>query len=218
MALAIFDLDETLISADSDHAWGEYVVANNLVDKQSHQAKNEQFYQEYKQGVLDIEAYMRFSCAVLAAHSTDLLYQHRQQFIDQQIKPLLLPKALAKIAAHKEQGDLIIVVTATIDFITQPIVELMGIKNLIAPEPEMLNGRYTGKLSGIPSYGIGKVIRLKEWVKAHNQDMTNSYFYSDSANDIPLLEAVEHPVAVDPDPRLEHFAKQHNWPIISFRD
>ncbi len=222
LALAIFDLDETLISADSDHAWGEYVVDNSLVEATTHRQQNQKFYEDYQREELDIDAYMRFCCSVLANHDQDNLLRHRQRFIEERIQPLLLPRAFELIESHKQNGDILLVVTATIEFITQPIAHMMGIDNLIAPIPEQTNGQYTGELEGIPSFRAGKVTRLNQWLAEQTlQDdlsMKGSYFYSDSANDLPLLQLVDNPVAVDPDPRLEEIARKNQWPIISLRD
>ena len=217
MALALFDLDETLISADSDFVWGEYAVENNLVDATTHQRQNKRFYEDYKRGQLDIDAYMRFSCGILARHDSDTLLRHRQRFIEQRIQPLLLPRAFELIEQHKQRGDVLVVITATIEFITQPIAELLGIENLIAPVPERKNGRYTGELSGIPSFGAGKVKRLEAWLASKDLSMRDSHFYSDSINDVALLAIVDHPVAVDPDPKLAAIAETNQWQIISLR-
>ncbi|HIG42233.1 MAG: HAD family hydrolase [bacterium] len=221
MALAIFDLDETLISADSDHAWGEYAVDNNLVEAATYRQQNQTFYEDYQRGELDIDAYMRFSCALLASRTLDELLIHRRRFMNERIQPLLLPKAFELVESHKQKGDTLLVVTATIEFITQPIAQIMGIDNLIAPIPEQINGQFTGELDGIPSFRGGKVTRLNQWLAEQTIDeglsMAGSYFYSDSANDLPLLQLVDHPVAVDPDPTLEEIALKNQWPVISLR-
>ena len=217
MALAIFDLDETLISADSDHAWGEFVASRGLVDAENHRRRSDAFYQEYRRGELDIDAYLKFSCMVLAMFDMEKLARLREEFFEERVKPLLLPKADELIERHKAQGDCLLVVTATIQFVTEPIVKHLGIDNLIAPIPEIRNGRYTGNVTGTPSYREGKVIRLKEWLNQNKQSMEGSWFYSDSRNDIPLLELVDNPVAVDPDPVLTTVAKEREWPIISLR-
>ena len=218
MALALFDLDETLISEDSDHAWGEYIVDNSLVDAASHRQENRRFYEDYKRGQLDIDAYMRFSCRVLATCQNDILDYHRQRFIEEKIIPIVLPKALELIDSHKRKGDILVVVTATIEFITRPIADLLGIENLIAPIPEQIDGCYTGELSGIPSFGVGKVTRLREWIESRDLSLKDSHFYSDSRNDMPLLNLVDNPVVVDPDPEFAKIAQNRKWPIISLRN
>jgi HAD superfamily hydrolase (TIGR01490 family) len=218
LALAIFDLDETLISGDSDHAWGEFMIREGLVDAASHRLKNDAFYAQYKRGELDVDAYLRFACQALTEHSAEYLEGLREAFVEQMIKPLMLDQAFALIDRHRQQGDKLLVITATLEFITQPIVAMLGIEDLIAPIPERVDGRYTGAIAGVPSFGPGKVTRLQSWLKDTHYDLQGSHFYSDSANDLPLLELVEHPVAVDPDPRLRAVAEQRQWPIISLRD
>ena len=217
MALAIFDIDETLISIDSDHAWGEYVVDNNLVDETSYKQQNHQFYEDYKSGNLDIDAYMKFSCSVLARHDCEFLHEHLRIFIVERIKPQLLPKAIDLVGLHRQKGDILVVVTATIEFITRPIAELFGIDHLIAPIPELINGQYTGTTTGTNCFGAGKVIRLDQWLRNSDQSLVGSFFYSDSVNDLPLLERVDNPVVVDPDPKLAEIARTNQWPIISLR-
>jgi HAD superfamily hydrolase (TIGR01490 family) len=217
VALAIFDLDETLIAGDSDHAWGEFMINRGLVTA-DHRAQNDAFYEQYKRGELDANAYYRFACAALAPHTMALLEATRRDFIEQLIMPLMLDKAARLIAEHRRAGDTLLVITATLEFVTAPIVERLGIADLIAPVPERINDRYTGELVGIPSFGIGKVTRLNEWLADTQFSLQGSHFYSDSANDLPLLELVDHPVAVDPDPRLRDIAERRQWPIISLRD
>lgn len=218
MALAIFDLDETLISGDSDYLWGEFVVEKGIVDKTSHQKANRDFYEQYKRGELDVNAYLRFACSVLADTSKPLLLELREEFVDKKIKPLVLPHAVKVINSHKSSHDHPLVITSTIEFITRPIVDLFGISDLIAPVPEERNGQYTGHIEGTPSFGQGKVVRLMDWLKDKPLSMKGSYFYSDSINDLPLLELVDHPVAVDPDEQLREQAANRQWQITSFRE
>ena len=217
MALAIFDLDETLIAGDSDHAWGEFMIDRGLVSA-VHRAQNDAFYEQYKRGELDPKAYFRFACAALAPHDMALLENARVDFVEQMIMPLMLDKAAKLIETHRQAGDKLLVITATLEFVTAPIVERLGITDLIAPIPECINGRYTGELMGIPSFGVGKVTRLMAWLEGTEFSLQGSHFYSDSANDLPLLELVDYPVAVDPDPRLRDIAERRQWPIISLRD
>ncbi|MFT7687568.1 MAG: HAD superfamily hydrolase (TIGR01490 family) [Candidatus Azotimanducaceae bacterium] len=217
MALTIFDLDETLIGIDSDHAWGGYVVDEGLVDEGNYRATNQQFFDDYKQGIMDVDAYMKFSCDVLSKYDHEFLFAHREKFINERIRPNILPKACSLIQSHQAKGDKVIVITATVDFITQAIVDLLGIDTLIAPVAEVVAGRYTGGIVGTVSIGSGKVSRLKEWLIGKDISMNESRFYSDSANDLPLLEKVTYPVAVDPDDKLAAIAKINNWPIISLR-
>ena len=218
MPLAIFDLDETLISADSDHEWGQFLAQNRLVDPIEHQRLNDHFYQQYKLGKLQIDEYLAFACSVLTKYSIEELEQYRQEFTRTVIAPLILPKARKLVADHKAAGDFVMVITSTIEFIATPIVAALGIETLIAPIPEIVDGSYTGKISGIPSFAAGKVTRLEQWLKTSDMTLQGSYFYSDSHNDLPLLRLVDHPVAVDPDETLRNEAELRQWKIISLRE
>jgi len=218
VSLAIFDLDNTLIADDSDYLWGQFLVDQGIVDKNHYEDANARFYEDYKQGTLDIVEFLRFSLQPLAHNDPDQLYQWRAQFIEQAIKPLLLEPAQQLIAKHKDRGDTLLVITATNRFVTEPIVRLYGIENLLATTPEFINGRYTGGFNGIPCFREGKVKLLEAWLKDSTETMQDSWFYSDSHNDLPLLKLVDHPVAVNPDEKLTEFAEAANWPIISLRD
>ncbi|MDP1969409.1 MAG: HAD family hydrolase, partial [Methylobacter sp.] len=219
MSLAIFDLDNTLIADDSDYLWGQFLVDQGIVDKSRYESANAKFYDDYKQGTLDIVEFLRFSLQPLADNDPDQLYQWRAQFIEQAIKPLLLKSAQQLIAKHRDRGDTLLVITATNRFVTEPIVELYGIENLLSTTPEFINGRYTGGFNGIPCFQEGKVKLLEAWLKdSTDETMQDSWFYSDSHNDLPLLKLVDHPVAVDPDEKLTEFADAANWPIISLRN
>ena len=217
MSLAIFDLDETLISTDSDHAWGEFIVDQGLVDKTAYRETNEAFYKDYLRGELDIESYLVFCCSILSRFELSELHALRVNFVDSIIAPTILPKAVELVETHRSAGDFLMVITSTNQFITEPIVEKFGIETLIAPEPEIKNGRYTGQILDTPSYGMGKVIRLNKWLGQHPLIMEGSYFYTDSHNDLPLLRMVDNPVAVDPDNILRKEAEQSQWQIISLR-
>ena len=217
MSLTIFDLDNTLISDDSDHLWGEFLVEKKLVDGDHYAKANTQFYNDYCQGKLDINEYLQFALAFLAEHPIDKLYQWRDQFIEEKIHPLVLPAAQGLVEKHRDKGDTLMVITATNRFVTEPIVELFGIDTMLATEPEFINGRYTGQYVGMPCYQEGKVSRLTDWLAQHQLDLSNSTFYSDSHNDIPLLKTVTNPIAVDPDETLKQYANKHNWPIITLR-
>lgn len=218
MSLAIFDLDNTLIADDSDYLWGQFLVDQGIVDKDQYEQANAKFYDDYKQGTLDIIEFLRFSLQPLADNDPDQLYQWRAQFIEESIKPLLLKPAQELIAKHRARGDTLLVITATNRFVTEPIVKLYGIENLLATTPEFLDGRYTGGFNGTPCFREGKVALLEEWLKSSTETIQNSWFYSDSHNDLPLLKLVDHPVAVDPDEQLNQFAKEANWPVISLRN
>ena len=189
MALAIFDLDHTLLSGDSDHAWGQFLVDHKIVEPERSQQQNDYFYEQYKAGCLDIEEYLAFA---------------------------LKPRAL--IAKHKNAGDQLLIITATNAFVTRPIATLLGFDELIAPEPEIIDGQYTGGITGIPSFQQGKVIRLEMWLAEKEIDLAGAFFYSDSHNDLPLLNIVDNPVAVDADETLTNTAKENGWPMMSLRD
>ena len=217
MALAIFDLDNTLIADDSDYLWGQFLVDQGIVDKQHYEIANAKFYDDYKQGTLDIVEFLGFSLKPLAEHPAHQLYQWREQFVETIIKRLLLEPARQLINIHKQRGDTILVITATNRFVTEPIVKLYGIEHLLATTPEFIDGRYTGRFIGTPCFREGKVALLQDWLKQSKHNLEGSWFYSDSHNDLPLLNLVQHPVAVDPDEILENAAKAANWAIISLR-
>ncbi|WP_049723479.1 histidinol-phosphatase [Gilvimarinus polysaccharolyticus] len=214
MALAIFDLDNTLINGDSDHSWGEFLLARKLVDEQQYRRQNDQFYQDYQRACLDIDAYLRFALEPLTQHSPTELAQWQQDFMRECIEPIMLPKAQQLLAKHRERGDYLLIITATNGFITRPIAKRLGVDEILATDPELKNGRYTGRYLGTPCFGAGKVTNLNVWLKQHNKNLEDSYFYSDSINDLPLLEQVSHPVAVNPDERLAAIARERHWPIM----
>lgn len=217
MSLAIFDLDNTLISDDSDYLWGQFLVDQGIVDKDQYEQSNAKFYQDYKLGQLDIVEFLHFSLAPLANNEPEQLLKWREQFIDEVIKPIQLKPAIRLVNKHRFKGDTVLVITATNRFVTEPIVKLFGIDNLLATTPEFIESRYTGKFEGIPCFQEGKVKLLEEWLKDSPETLENSWFYSDSHNDLPLLKLVDNPVAVDPDETLRDYAQQQDWPIISLR-
>ena len=218
MTLAIFDLDNTLIAGDSDHAWGEFLVDQNLVDKDIVSKANDHFLHQYQSGELDIQEYLEFALSFLAGKSPADLAPLHQQFMASKIQPMLLEKAQALIETHRQQGDRLLVITATNRFVTEPIVNHLGIDELIACEPGQENGIYTGKPTGIPSFQHGKVLRLQQWLAEHGESLNGAWFYSDSHNDLPLLEQVDNPVAVNPDDRLMNIATSRGWTILNLRD
>ncbi len=218
MALAIFDLDNTLIAGDSDHGWGEFLVEKGLVDAELFQQKNDYYYQQYNQGTLDINEYLEFSLQPLTRYPLTQLHKIRAEFVQTKILPLIPVKSRALLKKHKEQGDYLLIITATNLFVTEPIAQELAVDDIIATEPEMINGQYTGKVAGIPSFQHGKVTRLADWLQKTGLSLDGSYFYSDSHNDLPLLKQVTYPVAVDADDTLLAHAKTQNWPIISLRD
>ncbi len=215
MALSLFDLDNTLLAGDSDYEWGRFLITKGLVDEAYYEAENNRFYEQYKQGTLDIYEFSAFSFQPLAERSMEELKQLHSEFMEQVIKPMIGEPAQALVNKHKEQGDLVMVITATNSFITRPIVHAFGIELLLATEPQIINNRYTTEIEGIPCFHEGKVQRLENWLTAHNMSLQNSCFYSDSINDLPLLEKVDCPVAVNPDEKLAALAQQRNWQIIS---
>jgi len=216
--LAIFDLDNTLIAGDSDHSWGEFLVRKKLVDAKEFTLTNDRFYEDYKAGTLNMLEYLRFSLAPLTRHSLAELAAFHDEFMAMFIEPMMQPKAEALLAQHRAQGDYLLIITATNGFVTRPIAKRLGVDDILATDPEIVDGRYTGLSTGIPCFQEGKVIRLQNWLKERGFSMDDAYFYSDSINDLPLLEKVPNPVAVDPDPKLETIARERAWPVISLRD
>lgn len=218
MALAIFDLDNTLLGGDSDHAWGEFLVEKGIVDASFYRKQNDHFYELYKQSRLDIMEYLAFALEPLTRFSMQELAELHQQFMTSHIAPMRQKKADQLLAKHRDQGDYLLIITATNRFITGPIAEALGVDDILASDPEIEDGRYNGKVSGTPCYQDGKVERLQAWLKATDHNLDGSYFYSDSINDLPLLEAVTHPFVVDGDDRLVAEANTRNWPCISLHD
>jgi HAD superfamily hydrolase (TIGR01490 family) len=214
MALAIFDLDNTLLAGDSDYLWGRFLVEKGAVDGQCYEQENERFYQQYKAGELDIHEFLRFSLVPLRKNPLPLLKQWREEFLATKIAPLITEAACSLVEKHRQAGDILMIITATNAFVTRPIAKRFGIEHLIASEPETLNGQYTGEVAGEPSFREGKVNRLQIWLEENRQTLQGSWFYSDSHNDLPLLEQVDHPVAVDPDEALAEVAKARSWPIL----
>ena len=217
MSLAIFDLDNTLLAGDSDYLWGEFLVERGIVNGEAYRSANDLFYQQYREGNLDIAEFLRFALKPLAEHATEDLYRWREEFIETSIKPILLPAAFEAVEKHRRNGDLLLVITATNRFVTEPIVKLYGIDHLIATAPVFREGRYTGDFEGVPCFQEGKVKRLDEWMALNSHDLHNSWFYSDSHNDLPLLQKVSNPIAVDPDETLARFARENGWQVVSFR-
>ena len=218
MALAIFDLDNTLLAGDSDYLWGRYLAENHIVDPEHYHETNLAFYRDYQAGRLDIGAFLRFVFQPLADNSMEDLLRWRADYLQQKIKPIILNKGIELIEHHRAQGDIPLIITATNSFITSPIAQLLGIEHLIATEPAFVDGRYTGEVAGVPSFQHGKVTRLNDWLEQYGYDLRGSFFYSDSHNDLPLLEQVDTAVAVDPDDILKSVAKQRGWKILSLRE
>ena len=218
MNLALFDLDYTLLTGDSDHAWGEFLVEEGVVDRAEYGRRNDFFWSQYKAGTLDIREYLAFTLAPLIGKSTQELTPLHQRYMAIKIEPMINAKALALLDNHAD--DLCAIVTATNTFITAPIAACFGVAHLIGCDVEMIDGRYTGRSNGEPSFREGKVTRVNQWLaKMHKKlpDFDRSYFYSDSHNDLALMQVVSHPVAVNPDDVLRTHAENHGWPIISTR-
>lgn len=217
MDLTLFDLDNTLLADDSDHLWGRFLVANNIVDTQTYARKNNEFYEQYKAGTLDMHAYQRFMLQPLVDNATAPMERLRERFVADWIEPAVARHTPALIRAHRASSRRIVVITATNRFLTAPIADLLGIEHLIATEPEIVDGRYTGDIAGIPCFGEGKLKRLAAWRETQPETFEHTSFYSDSHNDLPLLRQADAAVAVDPDAQLAAAAQAEGWPIISLR-
>jgi HAD superfamily hydrolase (TIGR01490 family) len=215
MTLAIFDLDHTLITGDSDYLWGEYMVENRIVDEQEFRARNEIYYQDYQRGTLDNEQYLEFALKPLTQHSIEKLYAWRADYVENWIKPIIAPGARELLDNHRNQNHELLIISATHLFVTAPIAQLLGVPTVLSTEPEIIDNRYTGRYLGTPTYQEGKVTALHEWLANSVQRMDGSYFYSDSINDLALLEKVDHPITVHPDAQLEAIAEERGWPIIN---
>jgi HAD superfamily hydrolase (TIGR01490 family) len=209
-----------LLAGDSDYNWGLFLINEGLLDGKTHQARNDQFYQDYKNGNLDIYQFLEFQLKPLSEHPKTFLDALHLKYMEKVIRPMMTQKAQELVDAHKAAGDLCVVITATNSFVTKPIATAYGIEHLIGTDPEMIDGQYTGGVQGVPSFQEGKVTRINDWLKARGQqlgDFSKSYFYSDSHNDLPLMKLVTNPVAVDADPTLAAYAISHEWPQISLR-
>ncbi|REC94333.1 HAD family hydrolase [Kushneria indalinina] len=218
MTLAIFDLDNTLLGGDSDHAWNDFLVEQGIVDREHFRRENDRFHRAYDAGTLDIHEYLAFALDPLTRHTRQELDELHQGFMMDRIEPIILPQGEALLGKHRARGDLLLIITATNRFVTGPIAQRLGVEHLIAVEPEMAENRYTGRVTGTPSFREGKITRLEEWLEEHDVSLEGAFFYSDSQNDLPLLERVDNPVAVDPDPILADVARQRGWQIITLRD
>ncbi len=220
MDLALFDLDNTLLSGDSDYEWAQFLIDKGAVERSGYEARNQAFYQHYKDGTLDIFEFLEFQLAPLAAHPRAQLDLWHAEFMEQRIRPMMRGKARQLIERHRANGDLCAVLTATNAFVTAPIVREFGVPHLLATDIEVIDGRFTGRPAGVPCFREGKVTRLEAWLAARGQTLKSfgaSWFYSDSHNDVPVLERVAHAVAVDPDERLRAIALERGWPIIGLQ-
>lgn len=218
MRLALFDLDNTLLAGDSDYEWGQFLVDRGVLERATYEAQNRAYFDQYAAGTLDIHEYLGFALRPLAEHSPQDLARWHADFMASRILPMVSPAARALVRGHLAQGDLCAVITATNSFVTAPIAQEFGVSHLIATEPEARGGRFTGRVAGTPCFREGKVRRLDEWLSGQGRrlgDFAQSAFYSDSHNDLPLLERVTRPVAVDPDQALLERARQRGWEVIS---
>lgn len=217
--LALFDLDNTLLAGDSDHAWGEFLIAKNLVDETKHRAENDKFYKQYQLGDLDIHAYVKFSLSPILKLSSEEREKLHKEFMREAVEPMMLEKARALVDQHKSAGDICVIITATNEFITTPIAEQFQVSKLLATDLEVEGDCYTGSISGIPCYQSGKVAKLDQWLQLQSDELKveESIFYSDSINDLDLMNYVATPIAVDPDIKLRQAATDNGWDIISLR-
>jgi HAD superfamily hydrolase (TIGR01490 family) len=214
--LALFDLDNTLLAGDSDFEWAQFLIEQNVLDREVYEARNQRFYDQYKAGTLDINEFLDFQLKPLARHPRATLDAWHREFMARKILPIIRSSARALVERHR--ADLRAVITATNSFVTAPIAREFGIEHLIATEPEQRAGEFTGNVSDIPCFREGKVQRLEAWLARTSRSLASfeeSWFYSDSLNDLPLLGRVSHPVAVDPDDTLREYAEHHGWPVIT---
>ena len=220
MRLALFDLDNTLLAGDSDYEWGQFLVERGVLEREAYEAQNRAYYEQYAAGTLDIHEFLGFALRPLAAHEPADLARWHAEFMAARIRPMIGQPARALVRKHQQAGDLCAIITATNSFVTGPIAREFGVEHLIATEPESRDGRFTGRVAGTPCFREGKIKRLDEWLAGRGRrlgDFAESTLYSDSHNDLPLLERVRRPVAVDPDARLAAAAKQRGWAVISLR-
>ncbi|TJY64852.1 HAD family hydrolase [Sinimarinibacterium sp. CAU 1509] len=217
MRLAVFDLDNTLLAGDSDYLWGRFQVEQGVVDADTYERENQRFYREYQAGTLDIHEYAAFALQSLVAQDFAHMQALRSRFVSECIAPIVATGTPALLERHRAQGDTLIITTATNRFVTEPIAALLGIDHLLATDPEIVDGRYTGRIAGIPNFQAGKVVRLRQWIESRSEACEHMSCYSDSHNDIPLLEMAQAAVAVDPDAVLQATAARRGWSIISLR-
>lgn len=216
MQLALFDLDNTLLAGDSDHLWGEYLAQLGVVDSERYAAQNEQFYADYTAGVLDIHAFARFSLGRLAEFPMSQLLDWRSRYLAEQITPRVASQARSLLAQHRAAGHTLVIITATNRFLTEPIAQQLDVPHLIATDPVIEQGHFTGEIDGTPCFQSGKIAKLNAWLQGR-EEPTETWAYSDSINDLPLLEWADHPHAVDACPQLRRAAAQRGWPQISLR-
>ena len=218
--IALFDLDYTLLGGDATYEWIHFLIGLGALDRASYEAELEQFYEDYRAGTLDIHAFLHFDFRALSSHPRTRLEEWREQYLAKAIAPIVLPRARDLIASHEARGHLTAIVTAANSFVTAPIARMFGVQHLLASDPEIVDGEFTGRIEGIPCFHEGKVIKVEAWLASRGHTLTDfaeSYFYGDSQSDVPLMEKVTHPVAVEPDAVLAELAHARRWRIISLR-
>ena len=220
MRLTLFDLDNTLLAGDSDYEWGQFLVDRGILERDAYEAQNRAYYEQYAAGTLDIHEYLGFALRPLAAHEPEDLARWHADFMRSRVLPMIIDGARALVKSHLQAGDVCAIITATNSFVTSPIAREFGVANLIATEPESRDGRFTGRVAGTPCFREGKIVRLEEWLAQSGlrwAEFSQTSCYSDSHNDLPLLERVSRPVAVDPDEQLAREARRRGWTVISLR-
>jgi HAD superfamily hydrolase (TIGR01490 family) len=218
--LVLFDLDHTLLAGDSDYEWAQFLIERGVLDRATYEARNDEFFRQYRAGTLDIHEFLDFQLAPLARHPRAALDAWHAEFMDAKVRPMIGPRSRELVASHLRAGSLCAIITATNSFVTGPIARELGVEHLVATRPEARAGRFTGKVAGTPCYRDGKVACLEEWLGVIGRPLASfaaSWFYSDSHNDLPLLERVTRPVAVDPDPELRRVAAARGWQVMSLR-
>ena len=220
LRLVLFDLDNTLLAGDSDFEWAQFLIEQGILDREVYEARNLVFYEQYKAGTLDIHAFLDFQLKPLSRHPRSQLNAWHAEFMRTKIRPIITEKARSLVADALQDADIVAIITATNSFVTLPIAHELGVSHLIATDPEQVDGEFTGRVLGVPCFREGKIVRLDGFLKTLGvrwNDVSASRFYSDSLNDLPLLQRVGTPIAVDPDPTLKAYAEKHGWPVISLR-
>jgi len=220
MKLALFDLDNTLLTGDSDFEWAQFLIEQGVIDRELYESKNQAFYDQYKAGTLDIHEFLDFQLKPLSRHARKTLDEWHEQFMRGKVRGMMGQPAQELVARHRAAGDVCVIITATNSFVTAPIARAFGVEHLIATEPEQRDGEFTGRVAGVPSFREGKITRLESWMAERGwnwHSFSDTTFYSDSLNDLPLMSLVKNPVAVDPDATLREHAARHGWSIISLR-
>lgn len=219
MKLALFDLDNTLLNGDSDYEWSQFLIRIGILERELFEVKNQAFYDQYKAGTLDIHEFLDFQLKPLSRHARKTLDEWHEQFMEESVLPMVTQPARDLVQRHQQAGDVCVIITATNSFVTAPIAREFGVEHLIATEPEQIAGEFTGRVADVPCFREGKITRLNNWLaqRGWTLEASDSTFYSDSLNDLPLLNQVRRPVAANPDATLRRHAEQHGWPVISLR-